>query len=107
MARTTLALLSAQVAVVTQARDALAAEVKRLNDHIRHNTVDVAEYRRVQGVLRTTQQFAKKYKNEARPGASASKGSFKDRCLAYMAATGARSVSMPQLQAWEREQAHA
>ena len=102
MARTTVALLSARVAVLSQERDALAAEVKRLNDHIRHNTVDVAEYRRVQGVLSRTQQFALKYKREARPDASASKASFKDRCLAYMAATGKRSVSMPELQAWEQ-----
>ena len=104
MARTTVALLSAQVAVLSQERDALAEEVKRLNDHIRHNTVDKAEYNRVQAVLSRTQQFALKYKREARPDASASKASFKDRCLAYMAATGKRSVSMPELQAWE--QAH-
>lgn len=106
MARTTVALLSAQVAALSQDNEALLAEVKRLNDHIRHNTVDKAEYNRVQAVLSRTQQFALKYKREARPDASASKASFKDRCLAYMAATGARSVSMPQLQAWEREQAH-
>ena len=105
MARTTVAQLSAQVAVLSQERDALAAEVKRLNDHIRHNTVDVAEYRRVQGVLRTTQQFAAKYKRESRPAASAAKGSFRERCLAYMAATGARSVTMPELQAWEQADA--
>lgn len=106
MARTTLALLSANVAVLEGENASLRDEVKRLNDHIRHNTVDIEEYRRVQGVLSRTQQFAKKYKDEARPGATANKGSFKDRCLKYMAATGERSVSMPQLQAWEREQAN-
>ena len=105
MARTTVALLSAQVAVLSQDNEALLAEVNRLNDHIRHNTVDVAEYRRVQGVLSRTQQFALKYKREARPAASAAKGSFRERCLAYMAATGKRSVSMPELQAWEQADA--
>ena len=107
MARTTVALLSAQVAVLTGERDALAAEVARLNAHIRHETVDVAEYRRVQGVLRSTQQFMLKYKREARPDTGSAKRPFSERCKAYMAATGARSVTMPQLQAWEAEQAHA
>ena len=105
MARPTIALLSAQVAVLSQDNEALLAEVKRLNDHIRHNTVDKAEYNRVQAVLRTTQQFAAKYKRESRPAASAAKGSFRERCLAYMAATGARSVTMPELQAWEQADA--
>ena len=105
MARTTVALLSAQVAVLTGERDALAAEVARLNDFIRHETVDVAEYRRVQAVLRSTQQFMAKYKREARPQATAAKRPFSERAKAYMAATGERSVTMPKLLAWE--QAHA
>ena len=105
MAKLTLAFATAQIAVLSQGNEDLLAEVKRLNDHIRHNTVDKAEYNRVQDVLRSTQQFCAKYKRQAYPGATAAKRPFSERCKAYLAATGARSVTMPQLQAWEANHA--
>ena len=107
MARTTLALLSANVAVLEGENAELRAEVKRLNDHIRHDTVDVAEYRRVQGVLRTTQSFAAKYKKEARGtgNVESTKRPYSERCKAYFAATGERSVTPTKLLAWEQANA--
>lgn len=105
MARTTVASLTTHVAALEAALAAKAQELAHLQSRVKHDYVEVAEYRRVQAVLRSTQQFMAKYKREARPQATAAKRPFSERAKAYMAATGERSVTMPKLLAWE--QAHA
>ena len=96
MAKLTLALAAAQIAAKDAelaAKDARIAALQSDLDHlahrIKHDYVEIAEYRRVQ----------------ANPGATAAKRPFSERCKAYLAATGARSVTMPQLQAWEASHA--
>ena len=105
MAKLTLALASAQLAAKDAELAALREELSHLQSRIKHDYIEVVEYNRVQGVLRSTQQFLAKYKKAANPGASATKRPFSERCKAYLAATGARSVTMPQLQAWEQANA--
>ena len=113
MAKLTLALASAQLAAKDAELAALREELSHLQSRIKHDYIEMVEYNRVQGVLRSTQQFLAKYKRqlprsgmmEARPAASGTKRPFSERCKAYFAATGARSVTMPQLQAWEQANA--
>jgi len=105
MAKLTLTLAAAQLAAKDAELAALREELSHLQSRIKHDYIEVVEYNRVQAVLRSTQQFMAKYKREARPAASGTKRPFSERCKAYFAATGARSVTMPQLQAWEQANA--
>ena len=105
MARKTIASLEAQVAALEAGLAGKQAELDELRSRIKHDYVERAEYNRVQAVLRSTQQFCAKYKRQASPAASGTKRPFSERCKAYFAATGARSVTMPQLQAWEQANA--
>jgi len=105
MAKLTLTLAAAQLAAKDAELSALRDELSHLQSRIKHDYVERAEYNRVQAVLRSTQQFCAKYKRQASPAASGTKRPFSERCKAYFAATGARSVTMPQLQAWEQANA--
>ena len=68
MARKTIASLEAQVAALEAGNAGLQYQLDELRSRIRHDYVEVAEYRRVQALLRTTQQFAAKYKQQAQGG---------------------------------------
>lgn len=57
MARKTIASLEAQVAALEAGNAGLQAQLDELRSRIRHDYVEIAEYHRVQKVLRTTQQF--------------------------------------------------
>lgn len=110
MARLTLAAATAQLASQAALLDAKDAEIAALKAKLAEQLdtqdfVSRAEYNRVQGVLRTTQLFLRKYKAEAKPATEITKRPFRERCLAYFKATGANSVTPSALLAWE--QAHA
>ena len=105
MAKLTLALAAAQLAAKDAELAALRDEMSHLQSRIKHDYIEVTEYRRVQAVLRSTQQFMAKYKREARPAATGTKRPFSERAKAYLAATGERSVTMPQLLEWEASNA--
>lgn len=69
MARKTIASLEAQVAALEAGLAGKQAELDELRSRIKHDYVEIAEYNRVQKVLRTTQQFyaqAKRNGNVAR-----------------------------------------
>lgn len=57
MARKTIASLEAQIAALEAGNAGLQAQLDELRSRIRHDYVEIAEYHRVQKVLRTTQQF--------------------------------------------------
>lgn len=104
MARTTLAQANARIAALEAALEAKDAELAHFASRIKHDYVERAEYNRVQGVLRSTQGFLTKYKNEARPRVNTSKP-FGERCRAYLEATGEKSVTSTRLVEWEQAQA--
>ena len=91
--------LDREVSELEQAR-ALAADLTLLNQELREKLAAAnAENLRVQALLRITQVKLKSASKaqEAKPiGAS-----FKDRCQAFFAATGARSVTPTELREWE------
>ena len=95
--------LDREVSELEQAR-ALAADLTLLNQELREKLAAAnAENLRVQALLRITQVKLKDTSKaqEAKPiGAS-----FKERCLAYFAATGARSVTSTELREWEAQAA--
>lgn len=76
------------------------ADLLRLNAELREKLVAAnAENLRVQALLRITQV---KLKNAAKAQAAKPVGaSFKERCQAFFAATGARSVTPTELREWE------
>ena len=98
-ARKSGATLDREVSELEQAR-ALAADLTLLNTELREKLAAAnAENLRVQALLRITQVKLKSASKaqEAKPiGAS-----FKDRCQAFFAATGARSVTPTELREWE------
>lgn len=63
---------------------------------LKQSNVPMAEYRRVQGVLRRVQQA-----QAARAASPRVAPSFKERCTRYFAATNARSVTPSELRNWE------
>lgn len=65
MAKPTLASQAAQIAALEAALVGKQHELESLQSRIRHDYVELEEYRRVQALLRTTQQFAAKYKRQA------------------------------------------
>ena len=67
MAKPTVAQLSAALAAAEARAEGAEQALASLQSRLRHDYVEIAEYRRVQGVLRSTQQFLAKYKAEARP----------------------------------------
>lgn len=91
--------LDREVSELEQAR-ALAADLTRLNIELREKLAAAnAENLRVQALLRITQV---KLKNAAKAQAAKPVGaSFKERCQAFFAATGARSVTPTELREWE------
>ena len=68
MAKPTLASQAAQIAALEAGNAGLQAQLDELRSRIKHDYVEREEYNRVQGVLRTTQQFAAKYKRQAQGG---------------------------------------
>lgn len=96
---------TAQLAAKDAEIAALRDELSHLQSRVKHDYIELAEYQRVQAVLRVTQQNYAKHKKAANPGASATKRPFSERAKAYLAATGERSVTMPKLQAWENANA--
>lgn len=76
------------------------AQLLTLNAQLREKIkADAAEILRVQALLRITQV---KLKNAAKAQAAKPVGaSFKERCQAFFAATGARSVTPTELREWE------
>lgn len=95
--------LDREVSELEQAR-ALAADLTLLNKELREKlAVANAENLRVQALLRITQV---KLKNAAKAQAAKPVGtSFKERCQAFFAATGARSVTPTELREWEASNA--
>ena len=91
--------LDREVSELGQAR-ALAADLTLLNQELREKLAAAhAENLRVQALLRITQV---KLKNASKVQAAKPIGaSFKDRCQAFFAATGARSVTPTELREWE------
>jgi hypothetical protein len=71
MAKKSIAQLEAALEAEKSKSLGLATELLALQLRLKHDYVERAEYNRVQGVLRTTQQFMTKYKREARPGSAA------------------------------------
>lgn len=72
MAKPTLASLTAQIAALEAALADRDQQMAHLQHRLRHDYVEVEEYRRVQRILRTTQQFAAKYKERSGAGATPS-----------------------------------
>ena len=87
MARKTVAFLEAHIAALEAGNAGLQYQLDELRSRIKHDYIDIAEYRRVQAVLRTTQQFYAKSKRQA-PSASPS-----DRRAAMDAARAAAMAS--------------
>ena len=106
MARTTLAQANARIAALEAALEAKDAELSHFASRIKHDYVEMAEYRRVQRVLSTTQQFYAKAKRQAGPRVDTARP-FGERCRAYLEATGEKSVTSTRLVEWERAQAAA
>lgn len=98
-ARKSGATLDREVSELEQVR-ALAADLTRLNIELREKLAAAnAENLRVQALLRITQV---KLKDASKAQAAKPVGaSFKERCQAFFAATGARSVTPTELREWE------
>lgn len=103
MAKITVAMLEARLAAAEADAAGARTELASLQARIKHDYVERAEYSRVQGVLSTCQVWLRKYKGQAAQasGAAPIKASFKDRCHAYMEATGKNSVNARELREWE------
>ena len=105
MAKLTLALASAQLAAKDAELAALREELSHLQSRIKHDYIEVVEYRRVQAVLRSTQQFLAKRNAQVKAAAAAPIHSGRpnpERLAAYFAANpGRKSVSPAELSAWE------
>ena len=109
MAKLTVAYLEAQLAAAQADAAGARAELASLQHRVKHDYVERAEYSRVQGVLTSCQTWLKKYKGMAyqASGAAPIVGTFKERCHAYMEATGKNSVNSRELREWESENATA
>ena len=92
--------LDREVSELEQAR-ALAADLTLLNKELREKLAAAnAENLRVQALLRIT-QVKLRDAAKAAPRAERCGASFKERCQAFFAATGARSVTPTELREWE------
>jgi hypothetical protein len=82
----------------------LLAEARKERDFFKENSL------RKEGVIQMLQKKVARLEGElgrqARPPVD-TKRSFRERCQAYFEATGERSVTAPQLIAWEQAQAQA
>lgn len=78
----------------------LLAEARKERDFFKANSL------RKEGVIQMLQKKVERYERQARPRVDTSRP-WGERCRAYLQATGARSVTSPQLIAWEQEQAQA
>lgn len=87
MARKTIASLEAQVAALEAGNAGLQAQLDELRSRIKHDYVEIAEYHRVQKVLRTTQQF---YAQVKRNGGGAARAASERR----QAMDAARAAAM-------------
>lgn len=107
MAKITIAYLQAQLAAAEADAAGARTELESLKNRIKHDYVERAEYSRVQGVLTSCQTWLKKYKGMAyqASGATPIAGTFKERCHAYMEATGKNSVNSRELREWETNNA--
>ena len=105
MSKPTIASLTAALAAAQAGNDGLREQLDHLAHRIRHDYIEVAEYRRVQAVLRTTQQFLAKRNAQAKAAAAAPIHSGRpnpERLAAYFVANpGRKSVSPAELSAWE------
>ena len=108
MAKMTIAMMEAKLAAAEADAAGARTELASLQHRIKHDYVERAEYSRVQGVLTACQTWLKKYKGQAKAaGGAPISGTFRERCLAYMEATGKTSVNSRELREWEVEQANA
>ncbi len=106
MAKMTLAMMEAKLAAAEADAAGARTELASLQHRIRLDYIPMAEYRRVQGVLSACQTWLRKYKGQAQRAQHAAPGaSFKDRCHAYMEATGKNSVNSRELREWETNNA--
>ena len=67
MAKVTVAMLQAENEALRSQAFGLEEQLRQLQSRIKHDYIERSEYNRVQALLRSTQQFCKKYKTEARP----------------------------------------
>ena len=88
MAKPTLASQAAQIAALEAGNAGLQYQLDELCSRIRHDYVEVAEYRRVQALLRTTQQFAAKYKQQANSASPSDRRAAMDAARAAAMASG-------------------
>ena len=108
MAKITVAYLQAQLAAAEADAAGARAELASLQHRIKHDYVERAEYSRVQGVLTSCQTWLAKYKGQVKRAEHAAPGvSFKERCHAYMEATGKNSVNSRELREWVCNHAEA
>lgn len=82
------AVLEAEVEALRAGLAGAQAELAALQLRVKHDYVERAEYNRVQALLRSTQQFCKKYKDEARPSATSERRAAMDKARAEAMATG-------------------
>lgn len=92
--RPTIAQLTAQIEAQAAALEAAHADVAHLQHRIKHDYIELAEYRRVQGLLRVTQVKAAEREPRLDWGKLARE---------YCAAHDVRSVSRDELHRWAKE----
>ena len=88
MAKPTLASQAAQIAALEAGNAGLQYQLDELRSRIRHDYVEVAEYNRVQGVLRATQQFYAKAKRQANSASPSDRRAAMDAARAAAMASG-------------------
>lgn len=111
-----LALVQAQLADTEQLRAFAHAELRKCAEELSaekaahadtYETLQKskAEILRIQALLRITQVKLAQHDRRQRVDGTPRGPSFRERCKAYFAATGERSVTAPELIAWENSHA--
>lgn len=94
----------AQIAALEAALEERTREVAALRRTLRHDYIERSEYNRVQGVLRTTQQFLAKYKRQAqgaRPASDfAAKANARREAARALASELGRTVTRDEVDAY-------
>lgn len=88
MARKTVAFLEAHIAALEAGNAGLQYQLDELRSRIKHDYVEREEYNRVQGVLRTTQQFYAKAKRQANSASPSDRRAAMDAARAAAMASG-------------------
>lgn len=88
MARKTIASLEAQIAALEAGNAGLQYQLDELRSRIKHDYVEREEYRRVQAVLRTTQQFYAKAKRQTSDASPSDRRAAMDAARAAAMASG-------------------